>query len=248
MDLKQEVKFLNEIYETYEDNSIYERYMRNYIYKLIFPFLDLQKNVLEFGCSDGYLTKMISEKVNSIDIVDASKKAIIDSKKHFDEKNNANFNESLFEDYNTSKKYDLVIASYILEHVISPEIILKKIAEFCHENTLIFIIVPNARALSRQISLNMNLIDSLYSLTANDLKHGHRRVFDRKSLNQLISNSVFENIYETGIILKLLADFQMDKMLNLQIINDSQIDALYKLGLEFPDLCGSIFTICKIKK
>ena len=108
--------------------------------------------------------------------------------------------------------------------------------------------MPNARALSRQISLNMNLIDSLYSLTANDLKHGHRRVFDRKSLNQLISNSVFENIYETGIILKLLADFQMDKMLNLQIINDSQIDALYKLGLEFPDLCGSIFTICKIKK
>ena len=146
------------------------------------------------------------------------------------------------------KQNNIEIASYILEHVISPEIILKKIAEFCHENTLIFIIVPNARALSRQISLNMNLIDSLYSLTANDLKHGHRRVFDRKSLNQLISNSVFENIYETGIILKLLADFQMDKMLNLQIINDSQIDALYKLGLEFPDLCGSIFTICKIKK
>lgn len=45
-------------------------------------------------------------------------------------------------------------------------------------------------------------------------------------------------------MLKILADFQMDKLIETEILKE-QIDGLYKLGLEYPDLCGSLFSICR---
>ena len=45
-------------------------------------------------------------------------------------------------------------------------------------------------------------------------------------------------------MLKILADFQMDKLIHQQILGDPQLKGLFKLGLEYPDLCGSLFSVC----
>jgi hypothetical protein len=45
-------------------------------------------------------------------------------------------------------------------------------------------------------------------------------------------------------MLKLLADFQLDQLYEAGILGDAQVDGLYKLGLEYPDLCGSLFAVC----
>ena len=57
----------------------------------------------------------------------------------------------------------------------------------------------------------------------------------------------FENVSQGGVMLKILADFQMDQLIDKGMLKDQHIDALYSLGLEYPDLCGSLFSVCKIK-
>ena len=92
----------------------------------------------------------------------------------------------------------------------------------------------------------MGLIPDLKELTQNDFDHGHRRVYDRVSLNRDIENCGFTAIAQGGIMLKLLADFQMDRLINMGILQKPQISGLYKLGFEYPDLCGSLYSICRI--
>ena len=105
-------------------------------------------------------------------------------------------------------------------------------------------VVPNARALSRQLAQHMGLLSGLKDLTENDHNHGHRRVYDRASLNADIEQAGLCQIQQGGLMLKILADFQMDKLLDDNFLTDTHVNGLYNLGLEYPDLSGSLFAIC----
>jgi hypothetical protein len=112
---------------------------------------------------------------------------------------------------------------------------------------LLMIVVPNARALSRQLALHMGLLKDLKELTPNDHNHGHRRVYDRVTLNHDIATAGFDVVAQGGIMLKILADFQMDRLIDNGMLQQQQIDGLYALGLEYPDLTGSLFAVCRAK-
>jgi 2-polyprenyl-3-methyl-5-hydroxy-6-metoxy-1,4-benzoquinol methylase len=156
----------------------------------------------------------------------------------------ANFVYSLFENFESEKKFDYIFACYVLEHVKDPIKFLKHATGLLNKNGLLFILVPNARALSRQLAQHMGLLDDLYSLTKNDIAHGHRRVYDRAILNRDIQSSGLKQINQGGLILKLLADFQMDQLIKSNILGAEQIEGLYKMGLEYPDLSGTLFSVC----
>lgn len=47
-----------------------------------------------------------------------------------------------------------------------------------------------------------------------------------------------------GLMLKPFADFQMNAMFAGGILGATQLEGLYQLGLEYPDLAGSLFSIC----
>jgi SAM-dependent methyltransferase len=150
----------------------------------------------------------------------------------------------LFEDYNPGKQFDYVFATYVLEHVNDAVDFLKIASRMLNERGLLFIVVPNARALSRQLARHMGLLESVYTLTPNDINHGHRRVYDRFLLNCDIESAGLKQVAQGGLLLKLLADFQMDQLINTHILEEPQIEGLYKMGLEYPDLAGSLFAVC----
>jgi 2-polyprenyl-3-methyl-5-hydroxy-6-metoxy-1,4-benzoquinol methylase len=193
------------------------------------------------------MTKMLAERLKKLDVVDANSCFLEKTKER--NLHNINFIESLFEEYilrNEDEKYDYVFANYIFEHVLDVQVILNMIKNVIKQTGLLFIVVPNARALSRQLALHMGLLDDLKQLTKNDVLHGYRRVFDRAALNKEIKLGGLKNISQGGIMLKILANYQMDKLIDEGILNDSQIEGLYSLGLEYPDFCGSIFSIGKV--
>jgi len=243
--LKQEREFLDKVYATYTvDHSLQTKVMRGLIMRTFQPFLRRGRG-LELGCSDGFMTEMISNQIEHLDVVDGSRKFLdVASKRNLP---NVKFVHALFEEYTTTDQYDYVFASYILEHVLDPVAVMKMARTVLKPGGLLMMVVPNARALSRQLALHMGLIKNLKALTENDHNHGHRRVYDRVDFNRHIDEAGFENVAQGGIMLKILADFQMDELIGGGMLKDAHVDGLYQLGLEYPDLCGSLFSIAKAK-
>lgn len=242
-DLQEEKAFLDKVYATYTvDHSSQTRVMRELVFRTFDPFLRGGRG-LELGCSDGYMTQMLASRLDHLDVVDGSSNFLEEAKKR--NITNVNYFFSLFEVYTPNIQYDYVFASFILEHVLEPSLVLNMARKVLKPDGMLFVTVPNARALSRQLAMHMDLIPDLKVLTQNDLVNGHRRVYDRVYLNREMQSAGFNTIAEGGLMLKILADFQLDKLIDDGMLQQPQIDGLYKLGLEYPDLCGALFSVCR---
>jgi len=226
------------------DNSSQTRLMRELMIRTFKPYLQGGRS-LELGSEIGFMSERIASLVDHLDIVDGSEEFLKKVKKR--NIPNAHYFCSLFEDFQPETIYDNVFASHILEHLKDVSVVLKMIKKALKPQGYLFITVPNARALSRQLARHMGIIDDLYSLTSNDLQFGHRRVYDRVLLTRDLESAGFEIIAQGGILLKPFADFQMDKLIDSGIIGPPQCEGLYKLGHEYPDMCADIYAIARIK-
>ena len=79
--------------------------------------------------------------------------------------------------------------------------------------------MPNAKALSRQLAVKMGLLDSIYTLAENDIKHGHKRIFDIDSFKEEIAKTKFDIIAHGGVYVKPLANFQLSQLVDAKILN-----------------------------
>ncbi|MFZ9033611.1 MAG: class I SAM-dependent methyltransferase [Anaerohalosphaeraceae bacterium] len=252
----KEKAYLKRVSSTYTmAGSEYSRIKREFAIRSYRPFIQSDAygapkgSILQLGCADGLETQLLLGLGASIDVIDGSDIFITECKKNYHEK--VRYIHTLFEEYTLSdsqKKYDYVFASWVLEHVFDVQTILTMIKRVLNPFGMVFVTVPNAKAASRQLALHMNLIPHLKDLTENDKNHGHRRVYDRFSINTDLENGGFEIVAQGGIIFKLLADFQLDQLLTDGFLTREHMEGLYQLGLEYPDFCDSLYTVCRIKQ
>lgn len=247
MDKANEKKLIEGYASNYitSNDSSQQRLMRELEIRTFKPYMN-KGRALELGCEIGYMSELISPLVDHLDIVDGSEEFIKQTKMR--NIPNANYFCSLFEEFKPKNKYDSVFASHILEHLFDVPAVLEMVIKALKPHGCFIVAVPNARALSRQLARHMGLIDSLYELTPNDLRGGHRRVYDRVSLNRELESAGFEIIAQGGILFKFLADFQMDKLIDSGILGEAQCEGLYKLGHEYPDMCADIYAIARPKQ
>ncbi|GFO55076.1 SAM-dependent methyltransferase [Geomonas sp. Red276] len=244
VDASGEMTLLDNLTQTYvTSESPQDRAIKSQAVRTFAPFMAPGRHGLEFGCCDGFMTALLAEKLSTLTVVDGSRIFIDTAQKRVP--GNVTFVHALFEEYAPGRKFDYIFATYVLEHVADPVAFLRKAGSLLSAEGLLFVVVPNARALSRQLARHMGLLDSLYQLTPNDMNHGHRRVYDRVSLDHEIEEAGLFQLSRGGLMLKLLADFQMDRMIEAGILGESQLDGLYRMGLEYPELAGSLFSVCK---
>ena len=238
-----EREFLENARRTYvTSESPQDRLIRSLAVRTIAPFLQ-RGRALELGCSDGYMTELLARHVEVLDVVDGNQRFLAQA--HDRSIPNCRFIHALFEEFTPDSSYDAVFACFVLEHVADVQSVLAMVRAAIKPSGLLYVVVPNARALSRQLARHMGLLRDLTELTRNDLNHGHRRVYDRTALNRDLESAGFHTIAQGGILLKPLADFQMDRLIDLGVLGEAQIEGLYKLGLEHPDACGSLYSVCR---
>lgn len=245
MDLLQvdEREFLENARRNYvTSEASHNRMMRGLVVRTFAPFLHGGRG-LELGCSDGYMTQLLREHVEYLDVVDGNEHFL--AKARARNISNTRFFHALFEEFSSDTAYDAIFACFVLEHIAEPQPVLKTVGAALNSSGLLYVAVPNARTLSRQLARHMGLIRELTDLTQNDLQHGHRRVYDRVNLNRELEGAGFEIVSQGGILVKPLADFQMDQLIDSGVLGEAQIDGLYRLGVEYPDLCGWLYAVCR---
>lgn len=249
-DAEKERSFLNGLVQDYTDSSPYSEIKKEIIVeRMLARITDRKGSGLQFGCANGFETGLLAKNLGSLDVVDGSS-VFIERLKAGEHPSNTNFHLALFEEYDhasTGRVYDYVSCNYILEHVFDTASILRNIHGMMHAESLLFVTVPNRMALSRRLALEMGLVTSLSDLTANDHKHGHRRTYTFDTLRDEVMAAGFEVVSASGIVFKILADFQLNKLLGSGFLTKDHVLGMQALA-EHPEniaYSDSIFLVLR---
>lgn len=201
-------------------------------------------SLLELGSHYGGFTKLLENRGQQITCVEASREAVEIAKKTCS--NDTVIINSLFEELDLTQKFTNIVMTHTLEHIDDPIGVLKRINnEWLDSSGLFLLVCPNANAPSRQIAVKMGLIEHNSAVTSAEAEHGHKITYSLDTLERDVSAAGLEVVHRSGIFFKALANFQWDKLLQTDIISKEYLDGCYQLGHIYPDLCSSIFLVCK---
>ena len=218
--------------------------MHPYMVRAIKIFLKEGKT-LEMGSYKGYFSRLLKKTVGDLECIEASSDAVAQFKADPELANITVYNNT-FETAKLPHKFKNIIITHTLEHLDNPVGVMKKVRdEWLDDDGRFFVICPNANAPSRQIAVRMGILSHNATITEAERDHGHRVTYSFDTLERDAKNAGFRVIGKKGIFFKALANFQWDKILKTDIVDNAYLDACYELGEVYPDLCSSICLICE---
>jgi trans-aconitate methyltransferase len=194
-------------------------------------------SLLEVGCASGEMTRLLLDFDPDLSVLDGAP-AYVEAARALSPRIQGEV--SLIEDWSPDRGYDNIILAHVLEHVVDPVGVLRRLATGFTERGRLFVIVPNAHSLHRLAGVQMGLIESPTQLTDQDRSVGHRRVYTSEALAGDIRRAGLRCPASGGIFLKPLANQQIEEQWSPELV-----EAYYQLGLLFPDHCGELYAVCE---
>lgn len=221
----------------------FDEVLRRFMFREFEPFM-IGNKALELGCFEGDFTKYISKRFTEVCVVDASSELISIAKAKLQAE--ATYIVSTFEELELENKYDAIFMIHTLEHLDSPVEVLAKCKEWLTPEGKLFIAVPNALAPSRQIAVKMGVLETCSSITSDEKRQGHRITYSLDVLNFHLKSAGLNCLKTGGIFFKPLANFQLDLAIEKEIIDEKFLEGCYELGMHYPELCSSIYTVATL--
>jgi 2-polyprenyl-3-methyl-5-hydroxy-6-metoxy-1,4-benzoquinol methylase len=198
-------------------------------------------SALELGCFKGHFTRRLRARFVDLSVVEASGECISEARRTAGP--GVEFHHARFEDFKAPKAYDNILLVHTLEHLDDRVGMLKCISSWLSPRGRAFVATPNAFAASRQIAVNMGLIESPTAVTPAEHAHGHRVTYSLDALVADVEAAGIVSKEKGGICFKALANFQMDAALAAGTISMDYLEGCFQLGLKYPQLCSSIYVV-----
>jgi SAM-dependent methyltransferase len=138
------------------------------------------------------------------------------------------------------RHFDFICVSGLLHEVVDPVPILEAVRGLCGNDSIVHVNVPNARSLHNRIGVLMGVIPDVFTLSPLAHRLQRNRSFDLEALASLVRQSGFEVISSGSYFLKPFTHEQMQKMLDLGIIDRHVLDALYEVNRDLDGLGAEI--------
>lgn len=251
MSALEKLKMSKRNYDKEIQNTINRKYsysfdvdiMNPYFVKTIVPFMDRRK-ILEIGSSRGFLTIELLKFFDKVVGVEPSITGV-ESLKKIGNKQLEIINSTI-EEYKANSRYNSIVISHVLEHIEDRVGALKHIkSSLLSDDGIIAVIVPNGNSISRQIAVEMGILDSVQQVSIDEAEHGHKITYTVDSLRAELLEAGLVIVFQTGIMIKQFANFQWDLAIENGIVGKEFFDAAYNVGLKYPELCSSILVLCK---
>ncbi len=231
---------LDKIARWYDTTVDFDRYL------IVFKHRAIKANLcgdrlLELGSASGVMTRLFLDHLKHIDVLEGAKEYIDILKPELGGR--VDFFHSLWEEFETDRRYTDMVMAGALEHLEDPVGVLRKIKNWLDPNleSAIHLTVPNANSLHRKIGVAMGSIPSITSLSERDHMIGHQRVYTSALLRQHIEEAGLKVDLLQGIYLKPLPHSEMETW-PLERIN-----AFYEVGKEFSDNCAELYVKCSVR-
>jgi SAM-dependent methyltransferase len=223
-------------------NYDFDERVRGYMMRAFTPFLP-KGRALELGCYRGDSTAWLTGVYDDLTVIEAAPTLVEAAHQRFGDK--VRLICSTFEAADLPERFDAIFLINTLEHLDDPVAVLAKIKAWLAPGGRLFLLVPNAQAPSRQIAVKMGLITHNSAVTEAEHRNGHRNTFSFDTLERAARDGGLSAMHRGGLIFKALANYQFDAALEAGIISDSYVEGCYQLGMQYPELCASIFLICE---
>lgn len=132
-------------------------------HKSVLTFINEGSSVLEIGCHTGYFSHWIKKKNCKIVGVDIYAPAIKRAEKYLDESFVGNIESEHFYEFIKNRSFDTIVIMHVLEHLIQPDILLKKLRDVLRDEGNIIIVMPNISYWNSRLELfkgNFNYTDT----------------------------------------------------------------------------------------
>jgi len=198
---------------------------------------------LELGAYKGEFTEILVNEFEDVTVIEGSPKLAKFVDKRLGDRPRVIC--SFFEDVDIDEQFYAIFFLHTLEHLNDPIAVLKRVRQWLSSSGLLFLVCPNANAPSRQIAVRMGLISHNSAVTQAEQEHGHRCTYTLDALEKVARDAGLKIVDRGGIVFKPLANFQIDKALELGVIEREFLEGCYDLGQVYPDLCASIYLVCE---
>jgi 2-polyprenyl-3-methyl-5-hydroxy-6-metoxy-1,4-benzoquinol methylase len=221
------------------------------LYLPIMNFIKKRKNlkILEIGCGLGYLTYALNQSGYEARGIDISEKSIALAKKEFGD----HYENSTIERLSGgADKYDLIIATELIEHLDQPSIFLDRCRELLADNGAIIITTPNKDYYGKKYLWNTELPPLHLSWLGIS---GLERIISDKKFNYK-----FFNYLRNGVAFRektnLLTDWFVSRNISYRDFypaksgNDGKQEKVYLLKRVFVDcyvirlICNLFYSVC----
>lgn len=199
------------------------------------------ERILELGVGDQIWTPKLVNKFKDVTTVDASSELLEEMRKKVG--NSWTPVYSYFEEYRPIKRFDLVLATYVLEHVNDVLLIMKLAKDqWLKPNGRFALVVPHALSLHRRLSCVMGKDSYPGQLGETDKRMGHTYCFTVYEMEKLLVTAGFNILEKKGMFAKALPNGMLTHC------SDEQLRGLFLLGLELPiEYSAAIYFLAEAK-
>lgn len=214
--------------------------MRGYMMRTLSPYFG-QGRCLQVGCAHGDQTSLLLQHYRDVTVVEPVPAFIEHTRARLGDR--VRFVQGFLEAFETEERYETILFSHVLEHVLDPAAALAKLGSLLTPTGRLYVVVPNAEAPSRRIAVKMGVLTHLEALSADDVAAGHRRVYRLDTLLRDLREAGLPVAQSGGIFFKPLANFQFNALIDGPLVGDAFLDGCYELGKERPTECASLYAI-----
>lgn len=193
--------------------------------------------ILEVGPAEGVMTELLAQLQPELHIVEGSEIFCADLRRRFPQ---ATVHGSLVEDFDTGQRFQAIVLSHVLEHVLEPVGVLRNLARLLQPGGFIFLAVPNSRSLHRQAGVLLGHLNYEEDMSPLDHAHGHRRVYNPETLRR--------DIQRAGLSLEHFGGFWIKAYSNAQtqtVSRPEDLRAFFRLGERYPDIAAELYAIVR---
>ena len=217
-----ENEYINPTPDRIVDKKIFE-----FVSDFIIPRIQ-GDDLLELGVGDQIWTPKLIKRFKSVTTVEASSELIVQLQRKIDQPNWKAV-LSYFEEYKPQERFDVVLATYVLEHVKDPLLIMTLAKNFWLKPRGRFaLVVPHALSLHRRLACTMGVAAHPGELKETDRRMGHTHCFTYLEIEKLLIDAGFKILEKKGMFTKTLPNGMLTHC------SDEQLRGLFNLGMELP--------------